>query len=127
MAVRDMSQRKSGSVEAEPGGRFDEALITTLVTGGTIKAAAEAAECSYATARRRVDDPTFRLRLVEAKNDHLGRLLTAVIHGQLVTVRRLIGCVADDSAPAAVWLAAARVLMACDVAKLDGHVSGFDA
>lgn len=65
--------------------------------------------------------------MIEVKNDHLARLLTTIVHGQIRAAYRLIAVVNDESTPPSVWLRAAGMLLAYDVVKLDGHVSGAPA
>jgi hypothetical protein len=53
----------------------DEGLITALLAGATVEAAARTAGCSESTARRRVADPVFAARLKRERAALLERLI----------------------------------------------------
>ena len=57
------------------GGRknADSALVTALAAGGTVEAAAKAAGVSAATAHRRLNDPAFRHRVAETRDEMVSR------------------------------------------------------
>ena len=51
----------------------DSALITGLACGGTVEAAAKTAGVSERTAFRRLEDPSFRRRVAEARDAMVSR------------------------------------------------------
>ncbi len=83
----------TATIEAVGG---DEALIAALVGGATLDGAAEAGACSVSTVQRRLRDPDFQTRLVEAKNDSLDRLLGVSIRAAIVATGYLLRVVGDD-------------------------------
>ncbi len=104
----------TATIEAIGG---DEALIAALVGGATLDGAAEAGGVSVSTVQRRLRDPGFQTRLVEAKNDSLDRLLGVSIRAAIVATGYLLRVVGDDRVHPSIRVRAAVALR--DVANID--------
>lgn len=95
----------------------DEALIAALVGGATLDGAAEAGGVSVSTVQRRLRDPGFQTRLVEAKNDSLDRLLGVSIRAAIVATGYLLRVVGDEHVHPSIRVRAAVALR--DVVSID--------
>ena len=51
----------------------DSALVTALAAGGTVEAAAKSAGVGVATVHRRLNEPAFRQRVAEARDEMVAR------------------------------------------------------
>lgn len=100
----------------------DDMLIAALVIGMTYEQAARHAGCSLSTVNRRVAEPEFRMRLVEAKGDAMDRLLGTSIAAAQAGTRYLLEVVqsADESTTHRVRAAIALR----DIVRLDQHLGG---
>ncbi len=100
-----------------------EALLGALVAGQSYANAADAAGCSVSTVKRRINDPEFRVALVEAKNDALDQLLGVSISAARVGTGFLVRIVTgQEPAPVGVRVRAAVSLR--DFPGLDRHLRG---
>jgi hypothetical protein len=102
---RDSAGRHSGRHQA------DEALIQALTVGQTVRAAANAAGVSEATAYRRLRDRKFAKRLKAAKDEMVRRTTDALTAAGLRAVATLLRLNDDREVPAVVQLGAARALL----------------
>lgn len=71
------------------GRRGDSALVTALMAGQTIQAAAKSAGVSETTARRRLADPAFRAALDAARAEALERAINALSTLSVIAVATL--------------------------------------
>src|SRR6186997_3014539 len=88
-------------VEAPPPQEGDEPLLTALACGATVEAAAAKAGMSRATAYRRLQDPSLRLRLKELRSEMVSRataLLTAASSEAVKTLLLLLGSAHSSTA-----------------------------
>lgn len=90
--------------------------------GASLAHAADQVDVSVSTVERRLADPEFRVRLVEAKNDLMDRLLGASASAGLAAIDHLFQVVVGDVKPNPGRIAAARALLGASVA-LDRHTS----
>jgi hypothetical protein len=74
-------------------GKFDAVLIPALAAGNTQKVAAERAGCSVTYVERRVADPQFRLRLIEAHAELRDALMASSISAAQIATTFLLGVV----------------------------------
>jgi len=102
---------------------IDYRLIAALVMGASLRHAAEQVDVSVSADERRLADPEFRVRLVEAKNDLMDRLLGASASAGLAAIDHLLQVVVGDVKPSPGRIAAARALLGASV-SLDRHTSG---
>ena len=108
-------------VVADERRRFDELIIGALATGSTWEQAAERAGCSRRTVERRMAEPGFRARVVDAKDDVLDRTLALAANASLVSVNYLLRVVSGSENPDAGRIRAATALMNA-VTRIDSHV-----
>ena len=88
----------------------DEALVLALACGASVEAAARKCKLHERTVYRRLEDPTFRAKVQEARGEMVKRsagLLTAAA-GEAV---RTLLALQKDSTPPAVRLGAARAVL----------------
>jgi hypothetical protein len=89
----------------------DDVLLAALLSGATLKAAAEQADCSERTLRRRLGDEAFRGRLDEARRE----VLSAIVARLTAAGDRAVGVLLElleEPTPAAVRRAAAKDVLA---------------
>ncbi len=100
--------------------RADVRLLGALAGGHSITHAAEIAGVSRATATRRLNDQTFRARLLAVGDEALMATAAALSTATGSAVRALAATLEDIEAPAATRVAAARVLLdaACRFAEI---------
>jgi HEAT repeat protein len=87
----------------------DAGLVAALAAGGTVEASAKAAGVSVATAHRRLNDPAFRQRVAEARDEMVSRAvarLSATSTLAADTLRELLKAKAET-----VRLGAARAIL----------------
>ena len=94
------------------GGRknADSALITALAAGGTVEATAKTAGVSERTVYRRLDDPAFRRRVVEARDEMLEQAMAQLSRAATGATTTLVMLLAKD-VPATVRLGASRAIL----------------
>ena len=103
----------------------DHLLVAALVAGATYETAALRAGCSASTVERRLSDPQFSLRLVEAKNDILDRLLGASASAALVATDYLLRVVVGDERDAThTHRIRAAIALRSGLDRLDSHIAG---
>ena len=102
---------------------IDYRLIAALVMGASLRHAAEQVDVSVSADERRLADPEFRVRLVEAKNDLMDRRLGASASAGLAAIDHLLQVVVGDVKPSPGRIAAARALLGASV-SLGRHTSG---
>jgi hypothetical protein len=94
----------------------DAALIAALLGGATVEDAAGTAGLSRRTAFRRLDDPTFRQALAEAKRARLARVVDVLAAGSVTAV----GWLSSWPMPGC-WHASARRRRICAGRPIDCH------
>lgn len=109
----------------------DAALIAALLGGATVEDAAGTAGLSRRTAFRRLDDPTFRQALAEAKRARLARVVDVLTAGSVTAVGTLVALL-EPGTPASVRHAAARTILEVDErrrqqATVDGGLDAIEA
>ena len=77
----------------------DAALIAALLGGATVEDAASTAGLSRRTAFRRLDDPTFRQALAEAKQARLARVVEVMVRSGGGTTMKQEARLSRDRAP----------------------------
>ena len=88
----------------------DEPLILALACGATVEAAARQCQLSERTVYRRLEDPTFRQRVQEARGEMVKRSAGMLTAAAGESVRTLLA-LQRESAPPAVRLGAARAVI----------------
>jgi hypothetical protein len=88
----------------------DDVLLLALACGATVDAAAQKANVSVRTVKRRLADPAFRQRLAEVKGDMVRRTAAALSAGAVQAVSTLLSLQAAKE-PVAVRLGAARAIL----------------
>lgn len=87
----------------------DDALLTALASGATIREAAERARLSERTVYRRLQDPAFRGKVKEARGEMVSRALGKLADGAAEAVDTLRGLLTAGSDAAR--LGAARCIL----------------
>lgn len=90
----------------------DEALLTALLRGDTVKAAAAAAHMHERTARRHVRDPEFRRRLDQGRAEMTSMVAAQLAGGAELGYGVLVELATDEAVSAAVRRKAASDLIA---------------
>jgi hypothetical protein len=88
----------------------DGALIAALLGGASVEDAARLAGLSRRTAFRRLDDPTFRQALAEAKRARLARVVEVIAAGSLLAVNTLIELLGPETPPSVRHASAKSIL-----------------
>src|SRR5687767_9697215 len=93
------------------GGRknADSGLVVALACGATVEAAAKAAGVSESTVHRRLREPTFRQRVVEARDEMVSRSVARLSATSTLAADTLRGLLAARSET--VRLGAARAVL----------------
>jgi hypothetical protein len=100
--------------------RYDSVLIPLLAAGHSQRAAAERAGCAQSLVERRVQDPQFRLELIEAHQEIRDGLMASSVSAAQAATGFLLGIVQGrELAPMSVRVRAA-------IALRQGIVSMYD-
>ena len=91
--------------------RYDNMLIPLLAAGHSQRAAAERAGCAQSLVERRVQDPQFRLQLIEAHQEMRDGLMASSVSAAQAATGFLLGVLQGrEPAPTAVRVRAAVAL-----------------
>lgn len=128
MNLQDVSAQQNASKHA--GRKGEGPLIVALASGATVQEASTRAGVSVSTARRRLDDPSFRQQVSAARGELIaqgvGHLANATV-AAVQTLRELL-----DSEAATVRLGAARAVLENVVrlresAELEARIAALEA
>ena len=112
-------------VRTQQGRDVDHLLIGALVAGLPHSAAAERAGVSESTVLRRLADAEFQMRLIEAKNDVLDRLLGLSANAAMAATNYLLRVVIGDEPDTnAGHRIRAAIALRSGLDRLDAHITG---
>lgn len=89
----------------------DERILSALIAGGSVRAAAKIADVAEGTVRNRLNDPEFRERYEAAKGEILKEASDAMNAKLQTAVEVFDEIMSDDTHPATVRVSAADSLL----------------
>lgn len=117
-----MSATKVPTTAAD--GAKDPVLVAALATGLSMERAAKEAACSVSTVQRRLDDPVFTTKLIEAKNDLTDRLLASNLNAALAATNFLLRVMLGEEPDVTMnHRIRAALALRSGLVELDRHVS----